>query len=62
MPPISEIFQMALAADSILESAAMAIYRLLQNHAFEPEAIMTMAAAYDEVLHTRYALLIDLTR
>jgi len=47
-----ENFQTALAADSILESAVMAIYRLLQNHAFEPEAIMTMTAAYDQVLHT----------
>ena len=47
-----ENFQTALAADSILVSAVMAIYRLLQNHAFESEAIMTMAAAYDEVLHT----------
>ena len=42
----------AHAADSILESAVMAIYRLLQHHAFEPEAIMTMTAAYDQVLHT----------
>jgi len=25
-----------------LESAVIAIYRLLQNHACEPEAIMTM--------------------
>jgi hypothetical protein len=40
---------MALAAHSVLESAVMAICRLLQNHAFEPEAIMTMTAAYDEV-------------
>ena len=47
-----ENFQTALAADSILESAVMAIYRLLQNHAFEPDAIMTIAAAYDQVLHT----------
>ena len=38
-------FQTALAADSILESAVMAICRLLQNHAFGPEAIMTMRAA-----------------
>jgi hypothetical protein len=45
-------FQMAPAADSILESTAMAIHRMLQNHAFEPEAIMIMTAAYDEVLHT----------
>jgi hypothetical protein len=45
-------FQMALATDSILESAVMAIYRLLENHAFEPEAIMTMTAAYEEVLRT----------
>ena len=59
MPPISEI--LGLAADSILDSAVVAIYRLLQNHAFEPEAIMTMTAAYDEVLQ-HYALLIDLTR
>jgi len=27
--------QMALAADSILESAVMAIHRMLENHAFE---------------------------
>ena len=43
---------MALAAVSILESAVMATHRMLENHAFEPEAIKTMTAAYDEVLHT----------
>src|SRR6516162_5183593 len=48
----SRNFQMALAAHSVLESAVMAICRLLQNHAFEPEAIMTMTAAYEEVLYT----------
>jgi hypothetical protein len=30
----------------------MPIYLLLENHAFEPEAIMTMTAAYEEVLRT----------
>jgi hypothetical protein len=52
MPPFSEIFKWLSPLISILERAVVAIYRLLQNHAFESEAIMTMAAAYDEVLHT----------
>jgi len=51
MPPISEIFKWLPPLISVLESAAMTIHRMLQNHAFEPEAIMTMTAAYDEVLH-----------
>jgi hypothetical protein len=45
-------FQMALAPASILGSAVMAIYRLLENQAFEPEAIRTMTAAYEDVLRT----------
>jgi hypothetical protein len=45
-------FQMALAPDSILGRTVMTIHRLLENHAFEPEAIMTMTAAYEDVLRT----------
>jgi len=30
----------------------MAIYRLLQNHAFEPEAITVLAAAYEDTLRS----------
>ena len=55
MPPISEIFKWLSPLISILESAVMAICRLLQNHAFEPEATLTMTPTTRYCTHYAFA-------